>query len=162
MNKDEFWTVFAPINGLLFGFAMRFLREPEDAKDACQNVLEKLWVNRMNLRKEENVKSLAMKIMKNECIDRLRKKEIRGGQRSELHTAKIEMNYENKHFVEILKEGMESLPEQQKLAIELKEFQGYSYTEISKVLGISINTARVNVSRGRQKLIKSLNHEWKE
>jgi RNA polymerase sigma-70 factor (ECF subfamily) len=45
--------------------------------------------------------------------------------------------------------------------IELKDFQGYSYEEISDLLGVAINTIRVNVSRGRKKMIKGLVKEWR-
>ena len=64
--------------------------------------------------------------------------------------------------MEKLKQELKNLPEQQRMAVELKDFQGYSYEEISRILEQSINAVRVNVSRGRKKLYGIFKEELKD
>lgn len=160
MDKSEFLKVIQPFKNKLFGFAMRLLDHPEDVQDAMQEVLMKLWIKRNSLLKEKNIEALAMTSLKNHCIDQLRKSSrklpaIDWSQYNAAHN-----NHEHKDLMEQLKINMRNLPEQQHLMIELKDFQGYSYEEISEMLGVSVNTIRVNVSRGRKKMIKGLVKEW--
>lgn len=159
MDKTEFLEIIQPFKNKLYGFAMRLLNNPEDVQDAMQEVLMKLWIKRKNLQREKNIEALAMISMKNHCIDQLRKsrRNLPVVERPHYNT---ETNHEHKDLMEQLKINMQSLPEQQKLMIELKDFQGYSYEEISEMLGVSVNTIRVNVSRGRKKMIKGLVKEW--
>ena len=48
------------------------------------------------------------------------------------------------------------------MAIELKDFQGYDYQEISDILEQSVNAVRANVSRGRKKLYEIFKEELKD
>jgi RNA polymerase sigma-70 factor (ECF subfamily) len=159
MDKNEFLEVIQPFKNKLYGFAMRLLNNPEDVQDAMQEVLLKLWIKRANLLKEKNIEALAMRMMKNHCIDQIRKSNRKPPENEYLYSEHY--SHENKDLIHQIKTNMRTLPEQQQIMIELKDFQGYSYEEISDLLGVAINTIRVNVSRGRKKMIKGLVKEWR-
>ena len=58
--------------------------------------------------------------------------------------------------IENVRKIMEQLPEQQRMIIELRDVEGYSYEEIEKILDININTIRVNLSRARKRIKEAL------
>lgn len=161
MDQDQFWLVIRPMQSNLFGFAMRMLNDRPRAEDALQDVLEKLWRTRSKLDTSNNIKSFCMTMMKNKCIDMIRK-EGRYIESTEHESAMtVESNYEQVDMIQHLKSRMNLLPTQQKLIIELKDFQGFSYEEIAEVTQMSVNTLRVTLSRARKKLTEPLKHEWR-
>lgn len=161
MDQDQFWLMIGPLNSNLFGFALRMLNDRPLAEDALQDVLEKLWKMRKRLDSNNNVKSFAMTVMKNKCIDLIRKE----GRYIESNEPEVQMtvesNYEHIDMIEQLKKRMNLLPTNQKLIVELKDFQGFSYEEIEEITQMSVNTLRVNLSRARKKLTEPLRDEWR-
>ncbi len=162
MDQDQFWLMIGPLNKNLFGFAMRMLNDRQLAEDALQDVLEKLWKLRKRLDSNNNIKSFAMTVMKNKCIDLIRK-EGRYIDSSDEHETRmtVESNYEQVDMLEQLKKRMDLLPTRQKLIVELKDFQGFSYEEIGEITQMSVNALRVNLSRARKKLTEPLKDEWR-
>lgn len=160
MDQDQFWKIIDPLQKPLFGFAIRMLGDRSWAEDVMQDVLEKLWKMRKELSPARNPKSLAMTMMKNKCIDLMR----RNGKYTEAELAPmrvVESNYEHKDLVELLRSRLQLLSTQQQLIVELRDFQGFSYEEIAEVTQLSINTIRVNLSRARKKLTEPLRNEWR-
>ena len=51
---------------------------------------------------------------------------------------------------------MQSLPEQQRMIIQLRDVEGYEFEEIADILNVNINTIRVSLSRARKKIKESL------
>ncbi|MBO3697593.1 RNA polymerase sigma factor [Roseivirga sp. E12] len=160
MSEKEFWDIIAPLNPSILGFAFRLLNDQEKAKDIHQDTLEKLWKRRRKLKKEGNIKSLAMTITKNKCIDLIRL-EGRYIDRSinelELHT---KQDFESKDLIHQIKVRMKQLPTKQQMIIELKDFQGFSNSEIGAIMDMTVNNVRVNLSRARKFLTEQLRHEW--
>ena len=160
MDQDQFWQIIDPLQKSLFGFAIRMLGDRSWAEDALQDVLEKLWKMRNELSTDRNPKSLAMTMMKNKCIDLMR----RNGKYTEEDAAPmrvVESSYEHQDLIDQLKARMNLLPTRQKLIIELRDFQGFSYEEIAEITQMNINTLRVNLSRARKKLTEPLRNDWR-
>jgi RNA polymerase sigma-70 factor (ECF subfamily) len=82
MTPERFYETIEPFKEKLYGFAFRMLGNREDTKDALQDVLLKLWKMRFEI-DIGRVESLAMTIMKNVCVDRLREKKKLNGHISE-------------------------------------------------------------------------------
>lgn len=161
MTTKEFEQLIIQNKEKLFRFAFSILKNGEDAQDAVQEVVLKLWKNKQALDKTKNIESFCMTSIKNYCFDIIRRqKHLVKYQNTAIPTYE-ELNVENVDFVEKLKKELYQLPTQQRMAIELKDFQGYEYNEISEILEQSINTVRVSVSRGRKKLYKIFKEELK-
>jgi len=160
MTPERFYETIEPFKEKLYGFAFRMLGNRDDTKDALQDVLLKLWKMRFEI-DTGRAESLAMTIMKNVCIDRLREKKKMNGHTSDL--AEINgytlTNFGDKDLVKRVGEKIKNLPEMQRVIIDLKDIQGYSYEEIGQITGLNINAIRVNVSRARKKLIKIFGKE---
>ncbi|SHJ05192.1 RNA polymerase sigma-70 factor, ECF subfamily [Tangfeifania diversioriginum] len=162
MTTGEFEQLIAKQKDKLYRFAFSILKNNEDAQDAVQELVVKLWGNKKSLDKTRNLESYCLNTLKNHCFDLLRKEKHKiDYQNSNVHNVAIDPDLENLDLVEKLRHELQNLPRQQRLAVELKDFQGYNYEEISEILEQSINAVRTNVSRGRKKLHEIFKEELK-
>ena len=99
--------------------------------------------------------------MKNHCIDILRKQKKLLEVDLISESICVESDYENKDMIELIKHRFVQLPMQQRMVIELKDFQGYDYDEISKIMNVPISTLRVILSRARKNVLKSIKNEFR-
>ena len=163
MTSSEFEKLITEQKDKFFRFAFSILRDNDDAKDAVQEMVLKIWKNRRSLDTTQNLESYCLNALKNQCFDFLRKEKHKiDYQNSNRKKTFVEPENANSDLVEKLKLELQNLPEQQRMAVELKDFQGYSYEEISQILEQSINAVRVSVSRGRKKLYEIFKEELKD
>ncbi len=162
MTNDEFENLIIQQKNKLYRFAFSILKNREEAEDAVQEIVLKLWNKRLSVHINKNIESYCMQSIKNHCFDVLRKKNQHLNYRNNsTFTYSENSNIENIDLVEKIKIEVQNLSTQQRMAIELKDFQGYNYDEISEILEQSVNAVRVNVSRGRKRLYEIFKEELK-
>jgi RNA polymerase sigma-70 factor (ECF subfamily) len=163
MTSTEFEKFILKKRGNMYRFAFSILLHTEDARDAVQEVVLRLWKNRRSLDKAKNLESYCLNAIKNHCFDVLRKQKHRQDFQQHISRNYIEESeVGNLDMVEKLKQEIQRLPEQQRIAIELKDFQGLEYEEISEITQQSVNAIRANVSRGRKRLFEIFKEELKD
>lgn len=157
MDIQVFKSAVFPVQAKLFRLAALMLRNDEEAEDTVQEALLKLWLNRHNLKNYRSVEALAVVITKNLCRDKLRSTRWKTTYAGD--SPDTEGSNPNPHQIaehsdsrEIMLRLMQSLPEQQKLVVHLRDVEGYSYEEIEQITGMKINNIRVTLSRARQYL----------
>jgi len=158
MDLLAFKQRILPVQHRLFRLATLFLRNREDAEDALQDVLMRLWSNRQQLDTYHSVEALAVQMTKNLCLDRLkahsRQKPIDNVDLSSVAATQLSP-YRQAELVDSrdqIRRLMNELPEIQKLILHLRDVEEYSFEEIEQVTGLSVNTIRVTLSRARQRL----------
>lgn len=159
MREEEFKKEIFPLKDKLFRFALRILKQREEARDATQDILVKLWKLRTKLQQYNNVEAFAMKSIKNHCLDKLKHEQIKLRTINEWSKEKDVTSHlegEQKELFEQIEKEIEKLPVQQKMAMHLRDIEGLSYKEIQEILQTDIQTVRMNVSRGRKKIRKEL------
>lgn len=160
MTKREFEELVLDVSDNLFGLAYSILKQRDEAQDAVQEVIFRLWKNRKSLDRSKNLRSFCMRMVKNYCIDITRRqKHFENYVEDEKCYQYEKPVHEKRDLIEKIQVELIRLSDQQRLAIELKDFQGYSYEEISDMLEMPVNTIRVNVSRGRKKLFEIFKEE---
>src|SRR5690606_39845011 len=75
MEQSEFLKEVMPIKDKLYRLAKRLLVSREEAEDATQEVLMKLWSKKEDMGEYKNVEAFAMTMTKNFCLDRLKSKQ---------------------------------------------------------------------------------------
>jgi len=75
MQQSEFVTIIKPFKDKLFRMAKRLLVSTEEAEDATQEILLKLWAKKGVIESYSNVEAFAMTMTKNFCLDRLKSKQ---------------------------------------------------------------------------------------
>ena len=132
----------------LLGFAYQYLKDRQEAENVVQNTFEKLWVRAEKV-EMETAKAFMYKITYNNCIDLLRKS------KKQMH---LEDYMENRHShkeqysdaVEIVMKAAEKLPENQRTAVMLRDYEGYDYRSISEITGMTEAQVKINIFRGRK------------
>ena len=71
MTQSEFLNIVMPFKDKVFRLAKRLLVSTEEAEDATQEVLLKLWNNKAKIAEYKNVEAFSMTMTKNFCLDKL-------------------------------------------------------------------------------------------
>lgn len=154
MNQTEFILLIAPFKDKVFRLAKRLLTSTEEAEDATQEVLVKLWNKNGNLNIYNSVEAFAMTMTKNYCLDQLKSK--RAGNLKIVHTnfvdrePSLHQKIEDQDSLNWVEKIIGQLPEQQKVIFQLREIEQYEYAEIAKIADMNETAVRVAVSRARK------------
>ena len=137
---------------MLYRIAFHILEQQDEAEDAVQETFLKLWEIRDKLDDVESAKAYSIRILKNECLDRLRKakKSVPADQvlvREPISPTDEQIDARRR--LEKVLGAIKSLPDSQKQVLLLRTVEGLSYEEISKKMGMSQLTLRVLLTRAR-------------
>ncbi len=160
MKQSEFLTMVLPFKDKLFRLAKRLLVSTEEAEDATQEVLLKLWSKKGKMATYNNVEAFAMTMTKNFCLDRLKSKQA--GNLKLVHSNYGDDHTSLQHAVEArdsvnwVQKIMEELPEQQKMVLQLRDVEQYEYEEIEALLDMKPTAIRVALSRARKTVREKL------
>lgn len=144
-------TVFC-LKDEMYRFAKRFVLSSDEAEDVVQDLMMKFWQKKEELATFGNIRSYAMRSVKNECLNRLKHHDVKMGfadfqlHRSELY--QMETNNMKEHILGFIRQ----LPEKQKAVIHLRDVEEYDISEIAETLDMEENAVRVNLMRARQKI----------
>ena len=155
MKRKEYNIVVKEQSGNLFGYAIRFLRNEEDAKDIVQDVFEKLWLNRSKVEFAKS-KSWMFTTAHNAMINfSTRKGRMKlSDEMTEFDSGKSQSNlFESNQVVE---RAVSILPPIQKSVILLRDLEDYSYKEIGDILELSDSQVKVYLFRARKKIKNQL------
>lgn len=154
-DLDVLATLFQRYMDLLFGVCLKYLKEPETAKDAVMQIFEEL-VQKLKKHEVDNFKSWLYTVGKNYCLMQLRNpartSEFKGDfmhSEEEVHLNGIMQKEEN---FQRLEKCLQTLKEEQKTTVELFYLQNKCYKEIEELTGIEWNKVRSYIQNGRRNL----------
>ena len=160
MKQSEFLNLVMPFKDKLFRMAKRLLVSREEAEDATQEILLKLWSKNDAMAKYNNVEAFAMTMTKNFCLDRLKSKQasnlklVHSNYSDESKSLQKQLEVEDS--VSWVERIMEELPEQQKMILQLRDVEAYDFEEICELLDMKPTAVRVALSRARKTVRKKL------
>lgn len=165
MTKTEFTDLVVPFKDRLYRLAKRILVSKDEADDAVQEVFLKLWKGKESIGSYKSPEAFAITMTKNYCLDRLKSKQASNLKivHSNYQTSEnIEKKIEAIDGVEIVFKIMETLPEQQKIVLQLRDVEEFEFSEIAIMLDSNETAVRVALSRARKtvrdKMIKKYNY----
>jgi len=175
-NVDAFEELIKDYKKIAYNIALRVLRNVEDAEDASQEALIKVFKNIQNFNMQSTFKVWMYRIVVNTCYDFKRKKSINAvsidesidlGGSSELHReiaddsgnpdVLVEKNFNNK----LVNDSVNKLEDDYKTIIILRDIQGFSYSEIAEILSCNLGTVKSRLNRARKSLKEILENELK-
>jgi RNA polymerase sigma-70 factor (ECF subfamily) len=160
MTQSEFLNVVMPFKDKLYRLAKRLLVSTEEAEDATQEILMKLWAKKNRMEGYKNVEAFAMTMTKNFCLDRLKSKQ--SGNLKLVHSnytdenSSLQKEVEARDSVSWVERIMAELPEQQKMVLQLRDVEEYEYDEIADLLEMQPTAVRVALSRARKTVREKL------
>lgn len=159
MQLNDFEIQVLPIKDKIFRFAKRLLTIPMDAEDATQEVFIKLWAKKEQLSQYNSIEAFAMTITRNLCLDLLKSKKRQTVELHEEAMVSEKTPFQQAEITDnmaLMNKVLDNLPEQQKAIVQLRDIEGYGYEEIAEIMGLTVNTIRVNLSRARKKVKSEL------
>lgn len=154
MDVREFNRVYVPLAEYAYRVAYRILESREAAEDAVQDLYVKLLDSRDTLDEVQSPKAYCLTLMRNLCIDRIRRsrKESHPGNEAFSVSAAPDSGLIERETIARVLRIVDGLPEKQRRVLKMKVFDGLSYEEISKATGLSMINLRVLLSMARKNI----------
>ena len=155
-NIDTLGELYQRYMELVYGVCLKYMKEPEDAKDCVMSIFEEL-VTKLRKYEVDNFKGWLYQLAKNHCLMKLRSKK---GHAVNVDADVVHLS-ENIHLNDAMEKEqrftsmeycIEQLPRDQKQAIELFYLQEKCYKEIADTTNTDINKVRSFIQNGRRNL----------
>ena len=160
MSTEEFTELYLPLRGALYRVAFFILESEDDAMYAVQDLYLKLLSSPDALETVRNPKAYCITLMRNICLDRVRK----ASRRPETEVMEAvsdespaDERMSDRQRIKDICQKLSSLPERERTVLRMKVFEDLSYDEIQKRTGIGYLGLRVLLSNARRKLRMSEN-----
>ena len=155
MSPGEFKDTWLPLRDAVYRVAYYILESGPDAEDAVQDLYLKLWNTGDALDGIRNPKAYCITLLKNLCIDRIRRSS-RVDYGAELlqidDEGRDETRMHDRERLESVVKGMEELPEKQREVLLMRTVEDLDYEEISRRTGMNQIMLRVLISKARKSL----------
>lgn len=150
LNTKDYHTAVNKFSDGLYRFAIKLSKDEALAQDLVQDAYEKVWIKKAEIQ-DEKVKSYLFRIVYNKFLDGKKRNKV----------ISIDEYFNEPHFYpetsdlkEVLNLALSQLPEIQKSALLLRDYEGYSYDEIGEILELNASQVKVYIYRARKQLQK--------
>ncbi len=173
-DQAQFAELAMPYMSALYSAALRMTRNPSDAEDLVQETYLRAYRGFGGFQEGTNLKAWLYKILSNTFINIYRAKKRRP-EEVDLDTTEDFSLFHRLRGLEavaagrtpesevldsmpedVVKEALEGLPEQFRMAVLLADVEGFSYKEIADIMDVPIGTVMSRLHRGRKQLQRRL------
>ncbi|BCG60341.1 MULTISPECIES: RNA polymerase sigma factor [Paenibacillus] len=155
-DRDALITLLREIEGQVYKTAFYILHNEQDALDASQEALIRVYTKIGSYEEKAQFKTWVQRIVTNICIDKFRKTKPTVSIDEHELVFKDKQNVEREvlssYLAEDIREAIDQLPEHHRTVIVLRYLQDFSYNEIADCLNLPLNTVKSYLFRARQQL----------
>jgi RNA polymerase sigma-70 factor (ECF subfamily) len=154
----------------IYNFVLRYLGDHDDSCDVCQKTFIRAYRNLHRLRDAERFSTWLYQIAVNNCRDEIRRRSRKrmyslDTMTQNQHDEKLpvmendakehpEAQTHNGSLHELLNRALHQLPEEQRIVVIMKQYQGLKFSEIAEVLETPVNTVKSRMYYGLDGLRK--------
>jgi len=156
-NLETLATLYQRYMEQVYGVCFKYLKQPEDARDAVMQIFEELTV-KLKKHQVENFRSWLYTVARNHCLMQLRTprnlKTIHLTEDGVYSEAGMHLNGvpEQEENLRKMENCLQTLAPEQKQAVELFYLQQKCYREIAVITGLEWNKVRSSIQNGRRNL----------
>lgn len=162
-DKDALAELYDRYSGLVYSIALKSINHPETAEEITQDVFLRIWNHAGSYQPQRaKVSTWIASITRNRSIDLIRSYQVRPESNSVSWDEVPQANEPNKDNLEQkvdrldrrsqIRAALANLPEEQKDALALAFFLGYTHREIAEVLGQPLGTIKTRIRLAMKKL----------
>ena len=147
----------------VFSTIYRYIGNRDDVEDLAQEIFLKVWRNAKKFKGKSKFSTWLYRIVVNHCINYQRKHKRKHVSLDELtdkgitpESMKVTPDWEQKRRVELVRNAVSELPERQRMALVLSQFEGRSYREVAEIMKVSLSAVESLIFRGRSSLREKL------
>ena len=155
LTEQEFHSAAQRYLDMVYRIALNYFRNPQDAEDAAQETMLRLWRADTDFTGEDHLRHFLVRVTLNVCRDQ---------SRSSWHRRTVSMEscqepvFEQTGHRELYEEVM-TLPAKYRMPLYLYYYEGYTVAEVGEILGLNPSTVQTRLARARAKLKTILTEE---
>ncbi len=164
MELQEFIDAAENYRCSLLGQAKHYLRDLDNAEDAVQETLVKLWLAKDRIANEAKMRNMASVVCRNVCLNMLRQSKCHvtiEGAEAVVGESNPQQLLEAREQNQNLRRGLLALNDKQRAMIRMRNVEQLPYAVIAKVMGTSESSVRGMISKARMALLNELKKEEK-
>jgi len=160
MTQTEFERIVLRIRPRMMKIALDFFQNQEDAEDAVQEVLLRMWLRDGS--PNDNYEALAVRATKNVCVSMWRKQKLRrmetidADNDTSMDSGSSDSQVLTQEQAQRIEQAISRLPRSEQRLIRLKQEADLEADEIAVITGIPVRSVRSMISSARHKLLKLL------
>ena len=147
MNLDDYNQCVKQHADGVYRFVLKQLGDRDASRDVVQDSFEKMW-KKLETIDATKAKTYLFTTAYHTMVDHIRK-ESKKSALSEVDENRHSHSTQYSDLKELLNKGLELLPEVQKAALLLRDYEGYDYAEIGRITGLSESQVKVYIFRAR-------------
>jgi len=166
-DLEAFEALIRNYEKLIYNAAYRMMGNAHDAEDASQEVILKVYRSISACNNAGAFKSWLFRIINNTCIDEIRKRKGKSTLSLDADYSDLDSHSENPVLKDEttpesellqaelsgdIQRAIDSLPDDYKSIVVMRDINGLSYDDIADALEINIGTVKSRIARGRKKL----------
>lgn len=157
-ERDAFATLVERYRRRAFAVALRMLGRRQDAEDAVQHAFLRLYEARAAYNARWRLSTWFYRILINACVDELRRRrpQVPLEEWDDAGDDSAHREVETTERGRLLQAALATVPVEARIVVTLYYGDGLSYGEIGAIRGISVNTVKTHLRRGRLALRKAL------
>jgi RNA polymerase sigma-70 factor (ECF subfamily) len=140
----------------VFNTIYRYTGNQDDVQDLAQEIFIKVWHNAGKFKGKSKFSTWLYRVVVNHCINYRRKNKRKHISLDELsekgktpESLKVEPDWEQRQKVELVRKAVDELPERQRMALVLAQFEDKSYKEIAEIMKVSVSSVESLIFRAR-------------
>jgi RNA polymerase sigma-70 factor (ECF subfamily) len=171
-NKKAFDVLVHKYQHKLSQLVNRYTKDPHEAADVVQEAFIKAyralpnfrgesafytWLYRIAINTAKNHIAMRSRRPSEDDIDVEEAEQFESGGRLKEHETPEGLALTDE-LARVIQRGLDELPDELRMALSLREFQGLSYDEIAKVMGCPVGTVRSRIFRAREAIDRKLEY----
>lgn len=160
MTRKEFENIVPRLRPLIVKVGLDFFGNTDDAEDAAQDTLVRLWRYCEQLDVDRNLTALATMVAKNICIEHYRRRQMTIAEPTEdtpaSRTYSADAGIESKETQERIDTAIKRLAPREQQLVRKRYIEDHSADEIAQETGIPKSSVKSMISTAKTKLIKIL------